>query len=80
MTFPLDFAGHMLKMTTPWLNIKTQQLQYKKLLELLTVYSNNKIYWKGYWLTAMVWPKPVGCGLVAVYPKPSAAVLAAELM
>lgn len=29
MTFPLDFAGHMLKMTTPWLNIKTQQLQYK---------------------------------------------------
>ena len=34
MTFPLDFAGHMLKMTTPWLNIKTQQLQYKKLLGL----------------------------------------------
>ena len=34
MTFPLDFAGYMLKMTTPWLNIKTQQLQYKKLLGL----------------------------------------------
>ena len=31
-------------------------------------------------LTAMAWLKPVGCGLVAVYPKPSAVVFVAELI
>lgn len=29
---------------------------------------------------AMAWLKPVGCGLVAVYPKPSAVVFVAELI